>query len=137
MRNRLFAGLAGGLLLLALSGPMFGHHNSAARYDKEHPVTVSGTVKEFRMINPHARIEIEVKEENGNVVVWDTESGSPSGLYRRGWRTDDLKPGDRVTATGAPAVDGSKSMELIKLVTAGGKELRGTEAVQGAGTGSP
>jgi hypothetical protein len=71
------------------------------------------------------------------VVVWDTESGSPSGLYRRGWRTDDLKPGDRVTATGAPAVDGSKSMELIKLVTAGGKELRGTEAVQGAGTGSP
>jgi hypothetical protein len=34
-------------------------------------------------------------------------------------------------------VDGSKTMELIKLVTSGGKELRGTEAVQGAGTGSP
>jgi len=137
MRNHLFAGLAVGLLLLAVSGPMFGHHNTAAKYDKEHPVTVSGVVKEFRMINPHARIEIEVKEQNGNVVLWDAESGSPSGLYRRGWRTDDLKPGERVTATGAPAVDGSKTMELIKLVTSGGKELRGTEAVQGAGTGSP
>jgi len=128
--NKVFAGFAAGVILLAVSGPLLGHHNSAARYDKEHPVTVAGIVKEFRMINPHARIEIEVKEENGNVVVWDAESGSPSGLYRRGWRTDDLKAGDRITATGAPAVDGTKSMELIKLVTSGGKELRGTEAVQ-------
>ena len=56
-------------------------------------------------------------------MLWDIESGSASGLYRRGWRTDDLKPGDRVTATGSPAVDGSKSMVLIKLVTPSGKVL--------------
>ena len=123
MKNRIFAGLTVGAVLLAASGPMFGHHNTATRYDAEHPVTVAGTVKQFRMVNPHGRIEVEVKEESGAVAVWDIESGSASGLYRRGWRTDDLKPGDRVTATGSPAVDGSKSMVLIKLVTAGGKVL--------------
>jgi DNA/RNA endonuclease YhcR with UshA esterase domain len=123
MRNDLFAGLAVGAILLALSGPMFGHHNTASRYAQEHPVTVAGTVKRFRMVNPHGRIEVEVKEESGGVALWDIESGSASGLYRRGWRTSDLKPGDRVTVTGSPAVDGSKSMVLIKLVTADGKVL--------------
>jgi len=121
--NKVFAGFAAGVILLAVSGPLLGHHNSAARYDKEHPVTVAGIVKEFRMINPHARIEFEVKEESGSVVKWDAESGSPSGLYRRGWRTEDLKPGDSVTVTGSPAVDGSKTMALKKIVTASGKEL--------------
>jgi hypothetical protein len=123
MKKRWFAGLAAGIVLLALSGPVFGHHNSAARYDEEHPVTITGTVVQFRMISPHARIIIEVKGENGEAVHWDTETSSPAALYRRGWRTEDLKPGDSVTVTGKPAVDGSKSLELIKAVAPGGKVL--------------
>ncbi len=123
MKQRTLVGLAAGLLLATACGPLFGHHNTVSKYDEEHPVTVTGTVKQFRMVNPHGRIEVEVKEESGAVALWDIESGSASGLYRRGWRTSDLKPGDRVTATGAPAVDGSKSMVLKKLVTAGGKVL--------------
>jgi len=120
-----FVGWAAAVVLLAVSGPLFGHHNSAARYDKEHPVTLNGTVTEFKMVNPHARLRFDVKDENGTIVKWEVESGSPSGLYRRGWRIDDLKPGDRITVTGAPAVDGSKTMELTKLVTPSGKELLG------------
>ena len=86
-------------------------------------MTITGTVVQFRMVNPHARILVEVKGETGEAVIWDSETSSPSALYRRGWRTDDLKPGDRVTVTGKPAVDGSKSMELIKVVAPGGKVL--------------
>jgi hypothetical protein len=137
--TRLFAAVTAAFLV-AVSTPMavttFAHHNTAAKYDAKNPKTISGKVKSFKMINPHARIELEVKGENGQTEVWDVESGSPSGLYRRGWRTDDLKPGDSVTATGAPAVDGEKSMELIKLVTPSGKQLSGTEAaLQGSGPG--
>ena len=120
--NYLLAGLTTGVMLV-FSGPLFAHHNTQTRYDASRPVTVSGTVKRFRMVNPHGRIEVEVKEESGAVVLWDIESGSASGLYRRGWRTDALKPGDHVTATGSPAVDGGKSMVLIKLVTTSGKVL--------------
>jgi hypothetical protein len=135
MLRRLLSGLAAAVALLAVSGSLHGHHNTSAKYDVKNPKTVTGTVKSFRMINPHAKLEVEV-QENGQTVLWEIESGSPSGLYRRGWRTDDLKAGDRVTATGAPDVNGEKSMELIKLVTPSGKQLSGTEAaLQGSGPG--
>ena len=124
MNNRLFAGLGVGVVLLTVSGPLFGHHNSAARYDEKNPVSVTGTVTEFQMINPHIRLGFEVKGENGAVEKWAAEGGSPSGLYRRGWRTDDVKLGDQVTVTGAPAVDGSNVMEIKKIVTGSGKELK-------------
>jgi len=136
MTHKLLAGVAAGLFSLAISAPLLAHHNTSAKYDVKNPRTVTGTVKSFRMINPHAKLEVEVTEANGQTVLWEIESGSPSGLYRRGWRTDDLKSGDKVTATGAPDVNGEKSMELIKLVTPSGKELRGTEAaLQGSGPG--
>ena len=123
MNNRWFAGLAARVVLLAVAGPVFGHHNTAARYDVEHPVTITGTVVQFRMISPHTRILVEVKGETGEAVIWDSETSSASTLYRRGWRTDDLNPGDRVTLTGNPAVDGSPSMQLIKIVAPSGKVL--------------
>jgi len=123
MKNRWFAGLAAGAVLLAVAGSVLGHHNTAARYDDEHPVTITGTVVQFRMISPHSRILVEVKGETEEAVIWDSETSSAGTLYRRGWRTDDLKPGDRVTVTGNPAVDGSRSMALIRVVAPGGKVL--------------
>jgi hypothetical protein len=99
------------------------HHNTSARYDEAHPITLTGTVIQFRMINPHAKLEFEVKDEQGNAVKWTVEAGPASGMYRRGWRVDDLKAGDQVTVTGRPAFDGSKTMGLVKLAGPGGKEL--------------
>lgn len=123
MKNRWFAGWAARVVLLGVTGPVFGHHNTAARYDAEHPVSITGTVVQFRMISPHTRILVEVNGETAEPVIWDFETSSASTLYRRGWRTDDLKPGDRVTVTGNPAVDGSTSMELVRIVAPGGKVL--------------
>ena len=124
MNKKILAGLALGVVLLFVAGPAFGHHNTAARYDEDTHVTLTGTVTEFRMINPHSLLSFEVKQEDGTVVEWEAEGGSPSGLYRRGWRTDDFKPGDGITVTGAPAKDGRPVMIIRKLVTPGGKELR-------------
>ena len=123
MKNRWFAGFAAWAVLLAVAGPAFGHHNTAARYAGEPPVTITGTVVQFRMISPHSRLLVEVEGETGEAVIWDSETSSGPTLYRRGWRTDDLNPGDRVTVTGRPAVDGSASMQLIRVVAPGGKVL--------------
>ena len=123
MKNRWFAGFAAQVLIITIAGPVFGHHSTAARYDVEHPVTITGTIVQFRMISPHSRILVEVEGETGEAVIWDSETSSGPTLYRRGWRTDDLNPGDQVTVTGNPAVDGSPSMQLIKLVAPGGKVL--------------
>ena len=123
MKTKSWAARIAGVILLAAAGSLFAHHNTSARYDEAHPITLTGTVIRFRMISPHSQLEFEVKDENGNAVKWTVEAGPPSGMYRRGWRTDDLQPGDRVTVTGEPAYDGSKTMGLVKLVGPGGKVL--------------
>ena len=123
MKTKSWAALIAAGLLLAASGSLFAHHNTRSRYDQAHPITLSGTVIQFRMINPHAKLEFEVKDEQGTAVIWTVEAGPASGMYRRGWRVDDLKPGDQVSVTGEPAFDGSKAMGLVKLATPNGKTL--------------
>ncbi len=122
MRSKLLTDLAiaGGLLMVA--GPMFAHH-SPAIYDRQHPITLTGTVTEFRFINPHVQVHFEVKAENGNVVKWVVHSLPPPRLYRAGWRRDTLKPGDQITVTGGPAKNGKKIMRLVNLVGPGGLVL--------------
>ena len=123
MNNRPFAALILGVLLAAGSSWARAHHNTSARYDAANPITLTGTVVRFRMINPHSQVEFEVKDERSNVVTWTAEAGPPSNMYRRGWRTEDLKRGDPVVATGQPAFDGSAAMRLVKLQGPNGKVL--------------
>ena len=122
MTTRATVSILGALLA---TGPswVWAHHNTTARYDPDNPVTVQGKVVEFVMINPHSRIEVAVEDEQGNVEIWLLEAGSAATMYRRGWRTDDLQPGDSLTATGWPAVDGSSEMSLMRLESASGKVL--------------
>jgi len=122
MKNRLLVSISG-LLLAAVSAGTWAHHNTTAKYDAEHPITLTGKVVQFRMINPHSEIDVEVTDEQGNTVTWFVEAGASSVLYRRGWRTDDLKPGDTVTIVGRPAYDGSHEMSMNKLEIASGKVL--------------
>ena len=123
MKTKRFAAWIVGVLLVAGSSLTWAHHNTSARYDEANPIILKGTVVRFRMINPHSQLEFEVKDEQGNVAMWTVEAGPPSNMYRRGWRTEDLKPGDPVTVTGEPAFDGSKTMGLVKLEGPNGKVL--------------
>ena len=123
MTHKWPVGLAVAVVLSVCCGSLLAHHNSAAMYDQKNPVTLQGKVVEFRMINPHSRLVFEVKQADGSVAKWEAEGGSPSAAYRRGWRVDDLKPGDSFTIIGSPAVDGSRKMEIEKLITTSGKEL--------------
>ena len=123
MKTKRFAVSISGVLLVVGSSWTWAHHNTSARYDATNAITLTGTVVRFRMINPHSQVDFEVKDEQGTVVLWTAEAGPPSSMYRRGWRTEDLKPGDPVTVTGQPAFDGSATMRLVKLEGPGGKVL--------------
>jgi hypothetical protein len=68
-------------------------------------------------------IYFDVKGENGNIDKWVAESGSPQRLYRFGWNAKTLKPGDKITVTGAAFKDGRKVMSLIKLTGGGAPTL--------------
>jgi len=114
MKKRLFVALSSVAVLLMVSGPLFAHH-AGSLYDREHPITLTGTVTKYLMINPHAQIHFEVKDENGNVETWVAETAGPQRLLRVGWTKNSLKPGDKITVTGAQFKDGRKYISIFKL----------------------
>jgi len=117
MKVRLFL-INAVLGLFLLPAPLFAHHNFRAEFDDNLPVMVTGTVTRFAMTNPHARIYVDVEDENGEVVNWNFELGAASGLLRRGWKKDSLEPGDTVTinafrARNDPLVGNARRVTLI------------------------
>ena len=122
VKNKLVAALTATVSVWILSGSLHAHH-SAAIYDIAHPITLKGTVTKFSFTNPHMQVHFKVKDEQGNVEQWIVQSAPPQRLYRAGWNAKSLKPGDKITVTGAPAKDGSKIMNNRKLVGPKGKVL--------------
>src|ERR1700694_279931 len=103
MKRKRFFGLVVGLGWLVATISVSAHHSFAATFDSEKPVTVKAVVTEVHWENPHTLIYVDVKDASGNVVKWTFESFPPSVLYRKGLRTNRLKPGAEVTLKGFQA----------------------------------
>jgi hypothetical protein len=100
-------------------------HHSTAMYDAQNPVTVSGAVKKFEWTNPHAFIFIDVKDEKtGKVTEWEIELMSLNHLRSYGWTSKTVKPGEILSATGAPAKSGAPSMIANRIKLPDGREIR-------------
>ena len=115
-------------ILLAIGVPVSAHHSFAAVFDAEVPVEATGTVTEVEWMNPHAWIYIDVESEDGEVVNWAFELGSPNGLMRRGWTRKSVQVGDAISITGYRARDGSNRGNVKTIVLADGKELTGNSS---------
>jgi hypothetical protein len=103
------------------------HHSFAAQYDREKPITLTGTVTKVEWMNPHVYFYIDVK--NGERVVnWAIEGGAPNSLYRNGWRRDSLKVGDQVTVEGWLAKDGTSLANMRTAVLSDGTRVFGASS---------
>src|SRR5258706_15071072 len=111
--------LAGSLLL---AGPAFGHHASS-NYDREHPMTFTGTVTQFEFANPHVLIHFDAKDENGVMQHWVAQTGPPQQLFKVGWNRESLKAGDPITIKGLPSKDGKKVLPVRQLKPPKGEDL--------------
>jgi uncharacterized protein DUF6152 len=122
MKNALLAVVFVTVCLLAFSGPALAHHGGGA-YDAAHPLTMTGTVKEFLYIQPHPLITLDVKDGQGAVTEWSVEMTAPNHLSHYGWNGKKLKPGDQITVVGLPARNGLKVLNLRKISWANGEVI--------------
>ena len=89
--------------LLAAAAPLLAHHAVSAEFDRNKPITFTGTVKKVDWMNPHIYTHIEAKDASGKTVTYEVEGGAPNSLFRSGWRPDSLKIGETVNVTGSRA----------------------------------
>jgi uncharacterized protein DUF6152 len=127
--RKVFIGVCLGLLLIA--GSAQAHHGDANRYN-EQTITVSGTVVEVQMVNPHAHIVFDVTDAAGKTTRWQAELGGPQQLMRQfGWTPQTIKTGMKITLIGRQLKSGAPYLNLTErsqiVVADTGKEIYKTE----------
>jgi len=112
--------LVGAIGILVAASPLFAHH--AWPVDRTKEVTVKGTVTAYTWSDPHVMIALDVATAAG-VEKWNVGGPSMNRMAGNGWGKDTLKPGDVITGIGSQFADGSKVVQLQKIVMASGKEM--------------
>jgi hypothetical protein len=122
MSGRFFAAAVVAAGVSVSAGAAWAHH-SFAMFDVTKVTTIEGTVKDYAWTNPHVWVDLMVPNSSGVMERWGLESQSVGILYRMGWKSDSLKPGDKVTVTPHPMKNGTVGGQVMKIATADGREL--------------
>jgi len=115
-------------MLAILGPPVWAHHSFSAVFSADSPVEVRGTVTEVDWRNPHAWIYVDTEGEDGQLINWAFEMGSPNGLRRRGWSRNTVQVGDVISVSGYRARDGSPRANVASIILADGRELTGNSS---------
>ena len=115
------------LVTIAVAGTRLLAHHSFSMFDMEKDVTYKGVVTEYKWVNPHVHITVDIKGAPGveaaTVGTWDVEGGSTNIMGRQGWTRATFKYGDAITLVGHPMKDGSKGISLFYVILPDGKRL--------------
>jgi hypothetical protein len=127
------AHLLAAALTAAFAAPLHAHHSFAAEFDEAKPVTLRGKVTKMEWINPHSWIHMDVTSEDGTVVPWMIEAGTPNTMVRRGFTRDSLKAGTEIVVQGFLSKDGAKRANGFSITFTDGRRL----FVGGSAPGTP
>lgn len=118
MRFRIWiSAVSVGVTLVAVSASVQAHHSIPAFYDEGKTISVTGVVKQVKIMNPHSSIVLEGSEPNGQKGIWLAVLGSGSQLGRNGWTNDTIKAGSTVTIEGNPARAAGARGLIVKSIT--------------------
>lgn len=134
MTNRFYFGLTAAMSLSVLAAPAFAHHGSNGQFDTSKDITVSGTYKQIKYVNPHAYIYFDVTNASGNIEDWRCEMTSGSLLKRRGWTPETIAQGAKFTVTGNPAWREPQGCKLNSLTFEDGRVLSSNHDFTAAAT---
>ena len=84
-----------------LAGTARAHHSLSTAYDNTRRVTLDAIVREFHFVNPHPYVLVDATA-GGAPASWKLELDNRGELIAAGMTAETLRPGDRLTVTGAP-----------------------------------
>ena len=125
MTKRFLAGVV--VLGLIAASPLVAHHSLAGVYDLNKTERATGVVQKFAFVNPHGALHIAIKNKAGEEKVWQLTTGSANVLTNAGVSAtgpNRVKPGDEVTVTFNPAINGSSIGFLRSIVLPDKKEVQ-------------
>jgi hypothetical protein len=111
------------VLGLPLATSVIAHHSFDAEFDRNKPVTLTGSVTKVEWAHPHIWVFMDVKDETGKISNWGVEGGAPNALFRNGWRRDSVKLGDILTVQGSRAKDDSLRANAVRVTLPDGRSV--------------
>ncbi|MGI9259843.1 MAG: DUF6152 family protein [Gammaproteobacteria bacterium] len=99
------------------------HHYFAPEYEREAMVTLEAVVTDVFFGNPHVRLDLEVRANDGTMETWAANSVSPRSVSRRGWQPETIVIGDTVTLYGNLGSNASRRLWIQTITLADGTEI--------------
>jgi len=120
MRAR-FALLAAACALTAV--PVAAHH-SFAIYDMTQNIEFEGVVDVLKLRNPHMAMTLVQTNPDGSKVTINFVEGAPANMIvRLGLNPDDIAPGKKIKAIGAPRRDNPTEFFLKAVILPDGRKF--------------
>jgi hypothetical protein len=120
MRIKLPLVFMAAFVLLGAAVSTFAHHGFGVEFDGSKCMDLKGNLSGIDWENPHAYLQMDVKDASGKTVAWHLEMITPNALKRNGTTKADFTAnmGKTMNARACPAKVGGDSRgaaEYIKL----------------------
>ena len=103
-------------------------------FDRDQEVTIEGVIRDFKFVNPHGRLLLDVINESGGAEVWDCELNVAASAARNGWTTDLFQAGQRITVKGLAARRNERECYYQSGVLSDGTRIGRGEQIEGGVT---
>jgi hypothetical protein len=120
MRTRRLQGIAFGACLTPFLA--FAHH-STLEYDRSVILEFTGQIMRVQWQNPHVRMHIRVRTDDGTDQVWEAEAMDVNSLDRAGVARNLVEVGQVIQFAGSPSIRRADGFLVTNLLLPDGREL--------------
>ena len=121
MKSKLSGVVTALFAVLVAAAPAFAHHGFAVEFDAAKCMDLTGTLSGLLWENPHAYLQMNVKDASGETRTWSLEMITPNALKRNGTTREDFNTnmGKPISARACPTKTGGTpykgTAEFIQL----------------------